>query len=134
MMIAVDRIPEYSQMLVASERSAGLPRSNWKGWTARERRQMIGGPPKKEEPMELTTHRRVERTIQECRMLGIEADPRTVAEIMVDDDVTAHRYEDFCPRDRLSRVREGRRPRASPTHRYLAPLVEAEAGLKAGTQ
>ena len=50
----------------------------------------------KEEPMEaLTTHRRVERTIQECRMLGIEPDARTVAEIMVDDDVTAHRYEDF---------------------------------------
>jgi hypothetical protein len=45
--------------------------------------------------MELTTHRRVERTIQECRMLGIEPDPRTVAEIMVDDDVTAHRYQDF---------------------------------------
>jgi hypothetical protein len=55
---------------------------------------MIGGP-KKEEPMELTTHRRVERTIQECRMLGIEPGARTVAEIMVDDDVTAHRYEDF---------------------------------------
>lgn len=28
-------------------------------------------------------------------MLGIEPDPRTVAEIMVDDDVTAHRYQDF---------------------------------------
>jgi hypothetical protein len=41
----------------------------------------------------LTSHRRVERTIQECRMLGIEPDARTVAEIMVDDDVTAHRYE-----------------------------------------
>lgn len=45
--------------------------------------------------MELTTHRRVERTIQECRMLGIEPEARTVAEIMVDDDVTSHRYEDF---------------------------------------
>jgi hypothetical protein len=56
---------------------------------------MIGAPTK-EEPMEaLTTHRRVERTIQECRMLGIEPDARTVAEIMVDDDVTTHRYEDF---------------------------------------
>jgi hypothetical protein len=56
---------------------------------------MIGAPTK-EEPMEaLTTHRRVERTIRECRMLGIEPDARTVAEIMVDDDVTAHRYEDF---------------------------------------
>jgi hypothetical protein len=58
---------------------------------------MIGAPTK-EEPMEaLTTHRRVERTIQECRMLGIEPEARTVAEIMVDDDVTAHRYEDFSP-------------------------------------
>jgi hypothetical protein len=54
------------------------------------------GVPTKEEPMEArTTHRRVERTIQECRMLGIEPDARTVAEIMVDDDVTAHMYEDF---------------------------------------
>jgi hypothetical protein len=56
---------------------------------------MIGAPTK-EEPMEaLSTHRRVERTIRECRMLGIEPAARTVAEIMVDDDVTAHRYEDF---------------------------------------
>lgn len=45
----------------------------------------------------LTTHRRVERTIRECRMLGIKPDARTVAEIMVDDDVTADRYEDFSP-------------------------------------
>jgi hypothetical protein len=43
----------------------------------------------------LTTHRRVERTIRECRMLGIEPDARTVAEIMVDDDVTTHKYEDL---------------------------------------
>jgi hypothetical protein len=43
----------------------------------------------------LTTHRRVERTIRECRMLGIEPDARTVAEIMVDDDVTTHKYQDF---------------------------------------
>jgi hypothetical protein len=28
----------------------------------------------------LGTHRRVERTIRECRMLGIERDARTVAE------------------------------------------------------
>jgi hypothetical protein len=56
---------------------------------------MIGAP-KKEEPMEaLTTHRRIERTIKECRLLGIEPDARTVAEIMIDDDVTAHRFEDF---------------------------------------
>ena len=49
----------------------------------------------KQEPMEaLGTHRRVERTIRECRMLGIEPDARTVAEIMVDDDVTAGKYED----------------------------------------
>jgi hypothetical protein len=55
--------------------------------------------------MELTTHRRVERTIEECRMLGIEPDARSVAEIMVDDDVTAHRYEDFSSaRARLSRA------------------------------
>jgi hypothetical protein len=65
---------------------------------------MIGAP-KKEEPMEaLTTHRRVERTIQECRMLGIEPDARTVAEIMVDDDVTAHRYEDFSAARALALV------------------------------
>jgi hypothetical protein len=55
---------------------------------------MIGAPTKEESMEALTTHRRVERTIQECRMLGIEPDARTVAEIMVDDDVTAHRYVD----------------------------------------
>jgi hypothetical protein len=43
----------------------------------------------------LITHQRVERTIRECRALGIEPDARTVAEIMVDDDVTAHKYENF---------------------------------------
>jgi hypothetical protein len=41
---------------------------------------------------ELTTYRRVARTIRECRALGIEPDARTVAEIMIDDDVTAHKY------------------------------------------
>lgn len=43
----------------------------------------------------LATQARVERMIRECRALGIEPDSRTIAEIMVDDDVTAHRYEDF---------------------------------------
>ena len=33
--------------------------------------------------------------ILECRALGIEPDARTIAEIMVDDDVTVGRYEDF---------------------------------------
>ena len=45
----------------------------------------------------LTTYRRVERTIRECRALGIEPDARTVAEIMVDDDVTARKYEELSP-------------------------------------
>jgi hypothetical protein len=43
----------------------------------------------------LATQARVERMIRECRALGIEPDSRTIAEIMVDDDVTANRYEDF---------------------------------------
>ena len=43
----------------------------------------------------LTTERRVERMISECRALGIEPDARTIAEIMVDDDVTVGRYEDY---------------------------------------
>lgn len=43
----------------------------------------------------LATHQRVGRTIRECRALGIEPDARTVAEIMVDDDVTARKYEEF---------------------------------------
>lgn len=43
----------------------------------------------------LTTYRRVERTIRDCRALGIEPDARTVAEIMVDDDVTARKYEEL---------------------------------------
>jgi hypothetical protein len=45
----------------------------------------------------LPLHRRVERTIRECRALGIEPDSRTVAEIMIDDDVTAEKYEDSSP-------------------------------------
>jgi hypothetical protein len=45
----------------------------------------------------LPVHRRVERTIRECRALGIEPDARTVAEIMIDDDVTAGKYEDSSP-------------------------------------
>jgi len=43
----------------------------------------------------LAIHRRVERTIRECRALGIKPDARTVAEIMVDDDVTINKYEDL---------------------------------------
>lgn len=42
----------------------------------------------------LSIHRRVERTIRECRALGIEPSPRTVAEIMIDGDVTIGRFED----------------------------------------
>lgn len=45
----------------------------------------------------LPVHRRVERTIRECRALGIKPDPRTIAEIMIDDDVTAGKYEDSSP-------------------------------------
>lgn len=43
----------------------------------------------------VTTELRVERMIYECRALGIEPDARTIAEIMVDDDVTVGRYEDY---------------------------------------
>ena len=43
----------------------------------------------------VTTELRVERMILECRALGIEPDARTIAEIMVDDDVTVGSYEDF---------------------------------------
>lgn len=43
----------------------------------------------------VTTELRVERMIYECRALGIEPDARTIAEIMVDDDVTIGRYEDY---------------------------------------
>jgi hypothetical protein len=43
----------------------------------------------------LTIQRRVERMIGECRALGIEPEPRTIAEIMVDDDVTRGTYVDF---------------------------------------
>ena len=45
----------------------------------------------------LPVHRRVERTIRECRALGIKPDSRTVAEIMIDDDMTAGKYEDGSP-------------------------------------
>jgi hypothetical protein len=43
----------------------------------------------------LATQRRAERVIRECRTLGIEPSARTVAEIMVDDDVTRDRYDNF---------------------------------------
>jgi hypothetical protein len=43
----------------------------------------------------VTTELRVERMILECRALGIEPDARTIAEIMVDDDVTVGHYEDY---------------------------------------
>lgn len=43
--------------------------------------------------MDAAIQRRVERTISECRTLGIHPNARTVAEIMVDEDITAHRYE-----------------------------------------
>jgi hypothetical protein len=43
----------------------------------------------------VTTELRVERMIFECRALDIEPDARTIAEIMVDDDVTVGRYEDY---------------------------------------
>jgi hypothetical protein len=45
--------------------------------------------------MDEVIQRRVERTIDECRRFGIEPDPVTIAEIMIDDDVTAGRYNDF---------------------------------------
>jgi hypothetical protein len=43
------------------------------------------------------TQQRVERMIRECRALGIDPDPRTIAEIMVDDDVTTGKYNDHSP-------------------------------------
>jgi hypothetical protein len=44
---------------------------------------------------EADIQRRVERTIDECRMFDIEPEPRTIAEIMIDEDVTAGMYEDL---------------------------------------
>jgi hypothetical protein len=43
------------------------------------------------------TQQRVKRMIRECRALGIDPESRTIAEIMVDDDVTAGKYEDHSP-------------------------------------
>jgi hypothetical protein len=43
------------------------------------------------------TKQRVQRMIRECRALGIDPDSRTIAEIMVDDDVTAGKYKDHSP-------------------------------------
>ena len=45
----------------------------------------------------LATHQRVERMIRECGALGIEPESRTAAEIMVDHDFTADRYENHSP-------------------------------------
>jgi hypothetical protein len=53
-------------------------------------------PPSKRFSLDsVTTELRVERMILECRALGVEPDARTIAEIMVDDDVTVGRYEDY---------------------------------------
>ena len=43
------------------------------------------------------TQQRVKRMIRECRALGIDPESRTIAEIMVDDDVTAGKYKDHSP-------------------------------------
>jgi hypothetical protein len=43
------------------------------------------------------TQQREQRMIHECRALGIDPDSRTIAEIMVDDDVTAGKYKDHSP-------------------------------------
>jgi hypothetical protein len=40
--------------------------------------------------------------IRECHELGIEPDPRTVAEIMVDDDVTRDKYENLSAEWRVA--------------------------------
>jgi hypothetical protein len=50
----------------------------------------------------VTTELRVERMILECRALGIQPDARTIAEIMVDDDIalassTADRFVGGVP-------------------------------------
>jgi hypothetical protein len=50
----------------------------------------------------LDTQHRVERVIRECHELGIEPDPRTVAEIMVDDDVTRDKYENLSAEWRVA--------------------------------
>jgi hypothetical protein len=55
----------------------------------------MGAAPRPEEkPMDdLAIRRRVEHTIQFCRAFDIEPDPRTVAEIMADEDSASAKYE-----------------------------------------
>ena len=56
-------------------------------------------------------------------MLGIEPDARTVAEIMVDDDVTAHLYEDFSTARAIALVRYERAAALALTRRTrVSPL------------
>jgi hypothetical protein len=42
---------------------------------------------------DLAIQRRIEDTIQHCRVFDIEPDARTVAEIMTDEDTVAEKYE-----------------------------------------
>ena len=50
----------------------------------------------------ISIQRRVERMIRECWALGVEPDSIAVAEIMVDDEVTAGRYQEFSPAWRVA--------------------------------
>jgi hypothetical protein len=50
----------------------------------------------------MATQRRVERMIRDFWALGVEADSVAIAEVMVDDDVTAGRFEEFSPAWRVA--------------------------------
>jgi hypothetical protein len=69
----------------------------------------------------LAIHGRVARTIRECRALGIEPDARTVAEIIVDDDVTAGKYEDLSSERAIAFVEYERAAVRALTRLTLVP-------------
>jgi hypothetical protein len=53
----------------------------------------------------VSIQRRVERMIRECWALGVEPDSIAIAEIMVDDEVTAGKYQEFSPAWRVARAK-----------------------------
>ena len=68
----------------------------------------------------VSIQRRVERMVRECRALGIEPDSIAIAEIMVDDDLTAGKCEEFSPEWRVAWAKY---EKAAARHLGVAPLV-----------
>jgi hypothetical protein len=77
----------------------------------------------------LATHQRVARTIRECRALGIEPDARTIAEIMVDDDVMADKYGDLSSERAIAFVEYEKAAARALTRLTIVPPASSKRRL-----